>query len=336
MDDIDFLLVNALQRHPRISWSALEDVLDVDASTLSRRWGRLVAEGLAWTTCYSLTSRERSGMPASACAFIEVDCAAGRREDVIDAVAQHPGTLNVECTSGSHDLLLTVVLDTAASIDAYVAGALGQTPGVTGTRTHYARTIVKDGSSWQLDVLREDQRRQVDAIRGRLADVPDAPTATLQRVLEALRDDVRRPASAVATEVGRSVATVGRAIAQLMQADWVRTRIEFPHDRVGWDATTMLTFVVPPAQVASVAASIALLPQVRLCAEILGRANILLTLWLRDFAELDEVEARLFRAFPGLEVAGRQLIPRTAKRLGHVIGSDGRGAGFVPPPSLAP
>ncbi len=331
MDEMDFLLVNALQVYPRASWSALEGVLDIDATTLSRRWARLIAEGLAWTSCYALSSREWSTMPASACALVEVDCAAGCREDVLTATVSHPAALTVECCSGERDLLLTVVLDSTTAIDTYVADTLCRVPGVTAARTRYARSIVKDGSSWQLDVLRADQRRAIEALRGHASDVPDGPTGILSLVLEALRDDVRRPATAVAQDIGRAVTTVNRAIGQLMHAPWVRTRIEFPHDRVGWSATTVLSLAVPHLQVSSVAASIALLPQVRLCAVVLGRANLLVILWLRSFDELDDIEGRLFRAFPALEVADRWLVPRTAKRLGHVISPDGRRREFVPP-----
>ena len=48
MDDVDFALVNALQLSPRAGWAQLEAVLGVDASTLSRRWARLIESGLVW------------------------------------------------------------------------------------------------------------------------------------------------------------------------------------------------------------------------------------------------------------------------------------------------
>ena len=52
VDETDLSLVHALQINPRVTWTRLARILEVDASTLTRRWTRLTREGLAWFTCY--------------------------------------------------------------------------------------------------------------------------------------------------------------------------------------------------------------------------------------------------------------------------------------------
>jgi DNA-binding Lrp family transcriptional regulator len=215
-------------------------------------------------------------------------------------------------------------------VDDYVSNVLCRVPGVLAARTHYTRKLYKDGSSWSLDALRGRQRQQVEKLRGRLADAPQRPTPVLLETLDALMSDVRRPASSIATELGRSVASVSRAIHQLMHVEWVRTRVEVAHDRVGWDTTAVLWFSVPHARVTTVAAEIAKLPQVRLCAGVLGPANVMAIVWLRDFDELDQVETGLARAHPDVQIVDRWMIPRVAKRMGHLISPDGRRTGYVP------
>ncbi|MCK0520443.1 AsnC family protein [Williamsia sp. DF01-3] len=51
-DDIDDQIVHALQVAPRAPWGAVGDVLGISAATASRRWDRLVENGLAWIVTY--------------------------------------------------------------------------------------------------------------------------------------------------------------------------------------------------------------------------------------------------------------------------------------------
>ena len=48
--------------------------------------------------------------------------------------------------------------------------------------------------------------------------------------------------------------------------------------------------------------------------------------------KLDTIEEALVEKFPTVRVLDRWVVSRTPKRLGHVIGQDGRRSGFVPVP----
>jgi DNA-binding Lrp family transcriptional regulator len=324
---LDFQIIHALQIQPRVSWAALGTILNVDASTLSRRWNRLVADGLVWTTCQYREEYSRLGAPSVA--LVEVVCSPGRREEVIAEFVRMPRLVSVHCTSGSRDLYLTMwgtdVLDVACFVDEQVLTV----PGVVASQTHHVRRLFQNGSAWRLRSLDRDQVRALTDMLP-LPSGGQVPTAADLRILQALQADTRRPVSDVQREVGRSLASVSRAIDRLQAVDWARWRVDFAHQLLGWRASAMLWMSVRHSELDSVAAVCRLMPQVRLCASVTGVANLTASLWLREISDLDEIEGKLTTVFPNLQITDRWMVPRVAKRTGHILDRDGRKVEYVP------
>jgi DNA-binding Lrp family transcriptional regulator len=341
MDEVDFALVNALQLSPRASWSQLEAVLGIDASTLSRRWTRLVESGLVWSSCFAVSPDDpdrRDGRFDAAAhpltgvlALVEVDCVAGRRESVIGNIARTPSVLTIECTSGGPDLILTLSCPSVAEVDAYVATELAADPGVLSTRTHFTRTFFKEGTSWRPGVLSQRQVKALHALPATGIDAPAVPTRLHELVINGLAGDIRCSATSIADEIGKSVATVTRAIGQILHAPWARTRIDFAHNLVGYNASVMVWFSVPHHQLETVGAGLALMPETRMCCSVVNRANLVVVLWLRDLRELDAIETKIARAFPTTRTEDRWLLPRFPKRLAHTLTPTGHHATFITP-----
>ncbi|MFC4468616.1 hypothetical protein ACFPH6_29490 [Streptomyces xiangluensis] len=85
--------MNALQIHPRASWTLVGDVLGVNPVTAARRWRRLKEAGLAWVTAYPRLSDSRIVVSA----VVEVDTEPGAAQDVARALATErprPGGLD--------------------------------------------------------------------------------------------------------------------------------------------------------------------------------------------------------------------------------------------------
>jgi DNA-binding Lrp family transcriptional regulator len=338
LDELDHLLIDALQRAPRASWTALAPLLRTDPSTLSRRWSRMVAAGLAWTTCYVLPERmqlrsKRGEQLRSSTAVVEIRCAPGRRGEVAAALEDQAPVLNIECTTGSRDLSLTVASSSPSRIDGYVAEQIAVLPGVVSTSTSFLRRIFREGSEWTLDALRPDQRAAVDALPLRAAGVaPAGHDDLIDDVIRALQPDVRRSAAEVAHELGVSIALARRGIAGVARSDWVRMRADFAHDVVGWNASVHLWLSVPQDRMVEVAAHLARHRSLRLCASTLGRENFVATLWLRELIDLDDIEEGIRHRFPEVAVTDRWMVPRTVKRMGTVFDAEGRRARYVPVP----
>jgi DNA-binding Lrp family transcriptional regulator len=338
-DAIDFQLINAIQISPRISWAQLAGILQVDASTLSRRWQKMLDDRMLWTTCFYIEPKgpESAGLDSQGkelarprrTAIVEVMCQPGRREDVIREVSKHRQISAVHCTSGSRDLYLTLMAADLISLDRLVDDLGTSVPGIIGTRTHHVRTFFQEGSSYRVGALSPAQAR---AVRESLPVSPRraTPTQSYLDLIDALTDDVRRPASVVQQRLGKSLAAVSRGIDTLLAADWVRWRIDFANNLMGWEGSAMIWLSVNQSEMEKVAAALRLFPQLRMCASVTGGANLVASFWLRDLDELDDIEDKLTRVFSGIRIVDRWIVPRVAKRAGHIFDPDGRWQGFVP------
>lgn len=216
-------------------------------------------------------------------------------------------------------------------MDTYVAAELSAVPGVLATRTHFTRTFFKEGTSWRLGVLGQHQVRSLNALPATGIDAPAEPTRLHEQVITGLAGDIRRSATSIADEIGKSVATVTRAIGQILHAPWARTRIDFAHNVVGYNASVMLWFSVPHHQLETVGAGLALMPETRMCCSVINSANLAVVLWLRNLREFDAIETKIARAFPSAQIEDRWMLPRFAKRIGHILTPAGLHSEFVMP-----
>lgn len=235
---------------------------------------------------------------------------------------------SVHCTSGPRDLYIMISTDSLLSMDRYIDERIAVIPGIVATRTHYLRKIFFEGSSWRLKSL---SKEQVKALRDlRPSDPPKRRRPVHQAVVAALGADVRRTAADMRPELGRSLSVISRDIDEVLAADWVRWRVDFSHALLGWQAAAALWLDVQSSDLERVVGSLRLLDNVRLCASMTGDANLALFLWLRGLRELDEIESRLTSAFPDVLVKDRWIVPRIAKRAGHVLDLDSRHVRLVP------
>ncbi len=328
LSDLDFALVNALQLNPRLSWTQVGQFLDVSPSTALRHWTDLVERRLAWTACAVMPDVSRS--PISM-ALVEIRTTSGCRESVADVLIHTPWIINLEYTSGDRDLLLTVVLPTIVDIDRAVAETVTPMAGVIGTRTHIVRHLYQEGSVMNMNVL---PATTIDAIKRSRAQEVDIPFpgfgSDLARCVGALSRDARRPATELADELGLPVARVRRLVVELQRSRWCRFRTDFSNVHLGHEVFVYLTFNVRHDQLASIVASLALVPQIRLVVSLVGPANLVVAAWLPTLRDLDALELAIMRAFPMLTAIDRWLVPRSRKRLGHLIDPDGLHAGSVP------
>lgn len=324
-DVLDFQIINALQIHPRVSWAQLGKILAVDSSTISRRWNALLSERLAWMSCYDSGTM---GSTESVFALVEIRCVAGQRGEVIDALVRQPLIFSVNCTTGSRDLYVMLVTTSLFETDRYVDANISSIPGIVSTRTHYLRTVYHESSSWRLSVLQPSQISALEKLRPTAVNVDHRPA--YDAIIEALHADPRRPAAEVQAEVGRSISVVSRDIDAILAAKWVRWHVDFAQQLMGWAAAAVLWLDVNRPDHERVVASLSMLNQVRVCASVTGQANLYVLLWLRDLEELDDLEHKLTSAFPHVQIKDRWIIPRIAKRRGHILDDDSRHIRFVP------
>ncbi|MCX4984049.1 Lrp/AsnC family transcriptional regulator [Streptomyces sp. NBC_00572] len=326
LDELDLALVNALQMAPRAPWAQLARPLGVDAATLSRRWARLRDSGEAWITCHAAPSQVAYG----ALALIEVSCVPQAREALAGRLARHPQATSVELVAGSCDLLLTVATATKSLMTAYVL-ALGRDEAVTATRTHLVQHLHQDGSEWRMDSLSRDQRRD-------LAETEDSASRTAAATLSpedralllALAEDGRRSVASIAAESDRPESTVRRLLHSLLHGGRAVLRCDTAHLHAGWRSSATLWMSVPPAQLTTAGEELTRLRDTRMAASVSSEANLLSVAWLHALDDLARYEAQAAARIPSLRVLNRTVTLRWVKRMGRLLGDDGRSTGCVP------
>ncbi|MEV0170650.1 Lrp/AsnC family transcriptional regulator [Streptomyces sp. NPDC050803] len=328
LDELDYLLVTALQVAPRADWQTIGDVLGLDASTAARRWARLTRAGHAWI---SVHPRAHAHAP-SVVAFIEVDCSAGRLHEVAAEIAGDPHVFNLEHASGGRDLLVTAVFTDQAELARYVGFRLGALDGVAASRTQIATTLHTEGSRWRLDRLTEEQRRRL-APAATAGARPQGGRMLQGRDLElvqALSENPRQPAAQLAERTGLSPTTVRRRLDRLDAEHALVYRCEVARALSGWPVSVSLWAAVPQSQATRLAERISALREIRLCASLSGPYNLLLAAWLRSVDDIASFESQLVERFPELAVSDRALTLWQMKLGGHLLDPQGRHLRPVP------
>ncbi|WP_410610751.1 Lrp/AsnC family transcriptional regulator [Amycolatopsis sp. lyj-109] len=321
----DLKLADALQAAPRASWSTLGDALGLSAVTVARRWDALVERGDAWLTAYAGGEL----IEQLVLAFVTIDCEPGAAFSVAAALAADVHVATVEYVAGPGDLLAHVVAPSVRELGAHVAGRVAAVPGVTRLRTTLSPRIFTEGSRWRVRAISPGQREALAAKPARQR-APLRFDAADRALILALGADARASAATLAGSLGVGATTVRRRLDGLLGRGAIRVRCEIARSVSPAPVTVTLWLRVPPDKLETTARSLAMVPEVRMCAALTGAANLMLVLWLPSSHDVLAVEARLAAKLPWLEVVDRAVTLRSVKLMGRLLDFAGRGTGRVP------
>ncbi|MDO5498325.1 MAG: Lrp/AsnC family transcriptional regulator [Propionibacteriaceae bacterium] len=325
-DELDLQIAHLLQIDPRIPWVSAARILGVSASSLARRWARLTDEGLAWIATYP--SPAGSGLTA----FIDVQCAPGRAAELATGLCEHPTILSLDECTGQRNLLLTVIVPSQDRLSALLLDTLRTLPGVTDAQCSIVTTMHAEGSSWRVDALDPEQQRAAAAglqrPAGSTTGVPD------RDLLRLLATDGRMSVAALARELGRPTSTIHRELNQLRSHGHVSSRCDVAPELSGWSIEWSWFTNVPLGTKAALVDTLRQRPELRMCASVSGRANLVFSLRARHFDELAQSERLLAASHPTLVPAETMVHLRPRKRMGWLLTPDGRTTGHVIAPDF--
>jgi DNA-binding Lrp family transcriptional regulator len=327
LDELDRLLVTALQTSPRASWQQVGQVLAISASTVARRWDRLTGEGLVWPSCHPLRLPGTSFMKA----IIEVDCVAVRLPPVAVAIAEDPHVLTVNHVTGPHDLVVIAVFADQMSLGRYLRFRVGRLDGVRSVHAHIVTSLHTEGSRWRLDRLDAPHRAvlRTDSPATKPAD-GTGPDATDLTLMSALSANLRQSATDLARDTDLSTTSVRRRLVRLDAARIMACRFEVARYASGWTTAVNVWGVMPPEHTARIITQVTHLRETRFCGSLSGRDNLMFSAWLRSVDDLGSFEERLATRIPELTVTARNLVLWHAKLGTHLLDSEGRRIKTVP------
>ncbi|MER5204794.1 Lrp/AsnC family transcriptional regulator [Streptomyces sp. NPDC002825] len=329
LDDVDQALVHALQIAPRAGWNEIGAVLGLDAVTVARRWQRLTEAGAAWISCSPSPALASAGQ--GLLAFVEVDCAGGSLLTVAHSLAQLPHVTAVEHVSGDRDLLLTVMAPDLAALTHWMTRGIGAMPGVTASRTHLASTVYTEGSRWRLRALDRTQINRLTDTHTARTGAPVFPLTDLDHALvAALSMNGRATYRALADTCGASPDTVRRRVGRLFAAGMLHTRCEVARPLSEWPVTVIQWGRAAAGELERVSRAVTGAREVRLCAGVTGRNNILIVAWVKSLTDVQRFETRLTQRVPGLHITDRAVALWPLKLSGHLLDEHGYRTGGIP------
>ncbi|MEV6220493.1 Lrp/AsnC family transcriptional regulator [Nocardia fluminea] len=328
LDEIELQVVNALQLHPRAPWNLIASVLGVDPVTVARRWERLAGVGLVWISVYPGTPWDWDVVGAN----IYVRCTAGKAGAVAETLLDDHRVATIEHITGDGDLSLTVFTPNLAELSSFVLTSLGAIPGVRDCRTHVMTAVYTEGSRWRLRALSSAQADRILASRPPPQPKPSGPLGAVdQRLYAALELDGRAGFTELGERVGISASTARRRLNSLLGGGRIVMRCEVAQPVSGWPISASLWCRVRPADLDRVATQLARLPETRSCASVTGgRANLLLSVWLRSAADIHRLEAALADQVDDLQILDVALSLQHVKRMGRLLDGKGRAVGVIP------
>jgi len=321
---LDLALTEALQISPRASWSQIGRVVSVDPVTASRHFEALRRSGRAWITCYP-------ALATTVVALVEIECEAGRADEVGLILASDPHAVTVEHVAGGRDIFLTVVTGSFSDLSRYLLDRLRHLPGIRASRSHPVTRSFTEGSAWRAGSLGPRQHQQLAAFCERDEAGGSLRVADLRRVSLALGADGRISATDLASLLGVSVNTARRRLAQTLGTKQLSLRCDVARACSAWPVSVIVWARVPSPALRGAGERVASLRETRMCfATASGPHNLVFALWVASLSKIQRVEEWLSREIPDLSILDHAVVLRATKLMGNILDASGRRVGLVP------
>ena len=327
--ETDLAIIHALQVNPRAPWRTVGGVLGLSGETVARRWDVLHSAGHAWIAPVPGPGFLAAGWSA----FVYLRTAPSEQPSVVEQLCKDASFGTVSRTTGPYDLFADCFAATHSELMEQLTGPFADIPGLMGREVLLVTKIYRQASEWRSDALAQGQASAQSPQDGGTADgtgfFPDALDAELVR---ALAHDGRAGWADLAGRCDVSPQTARRRVERLLASGHLSLRCDTAPDVHPGHHEVTLLFEIPPDRLDAVGRHCASMPSCRVSAQVLGSGNLLVTLWIRDYLDVQRLEAELVRAAPGTRAVSRHAVLRTDKRMGRLLAADGRAAGVVPLP----
>lgn len=327
-DEADLQLINLLQISPRITWARAGEILGLSGPTVAHRWQRLSAAGLAWITTHPNVERHFS-------ALVEIDCRTKYLPAVIQELCAHPLIVSVDETTGTRDLLATIISPTMSELTRLIIDWIGGLEGVYGTRSSLITDVISGTDAWRMNML---SRRQA---RAAMTTDPVERSSTQRSALDlalsaALARDGRASVATLARELNVPATTVNRHLHSLVASRQLIMRCDVAPELAGWQLECTWMTTVALSHKPRVVELLRGQPTLRSSLWLTGAHNLVLNFRVVDIASFSTIESVIATTLPGLSIAETIIHLRSHKSMGWLLDAQGRTSGEVVVPDFGP
>jgi DNA-binding Lrp family transcriptional regulator len=176
-------------------------------------------------------------------------------------------------------------------------------------------------------------RPAVPLPHGRAA--PASPARPLDdsdwNIAAALSANGRATIAELAAAAGVSASTAHRRLNRLLTASTgLRLRCDLARAISGWPVSAWLFLRCPAAHRAATGRALGRLPEVRAVFSTAWPYNLIVALWLRSLADLENLETQLATKARHTEIVDRSVVIRPVKLMGRLLDPAGYATGAIP------
>lgn len=305
LDERDGRLIAALQCDGRVPAERVAQVLGVPTRVVQRRWAELLATGVVRVVATPPRPSVDGVM------LVRIRILRGKVEAVSQALARRRDVPLVEL-SASGDQVIAVVLPGADHPGSLLFEQLPTSGAVISVDAQTVIHVFSDAADWTADYLSPQERGALTpaaARDGHATSVDDVDVA----IAGALAADGRRPAAAVAREIGQPESTVRRRLAGLLESGQLITQVIIDPKLLGLPVDADLRMQVPPGRLDETGRALAGHPAVHGAMVTTGPANLTVAVWLRSLGHLYQFITRDLARL-GVSNVDTLLIGRSVKR----------------------
>lgn len=325
LNETDLAIINALEVRPRIEFTELAGVLGMSPATVARRWDALVASGQAWVTISPGPRHHEIGWSA----FLSIEADVGEQNRLAESLCAEPSFASVLLMSGENQFLVDCFASSVDESMRLLTEVFPRLPGIVRRRIDPITKMYRLGSQWRSGALEAPVRRALESDAPRVAGVR-IPDAVDSRLLAALAVDGRAGWQSIAEAAGVSAQTAKRRITGLLETGFMTFRCDTATMERSGLQEVIVGWSIPIDSIDEVGAAVAADPMCRVSSQVLAGANFTATLWVRDYGQVQDHEAQVLRVSPRAIVVERNAALRPYKRMGQILGADGRREGTVP------
>ncbi|WP_261166494.1 Lrp/AsnC family transcriptional regulator [Microbacterium sp. Marseille-Q6965] len=320
LDRGDIALVAALQRAPRASLTALADVLGASASTISRRYARLVSERLLHVSVsvpWSLTSPRHPSV-------VWLRCRPGTSTRVAEAVAALPGVQSVFQVAGVADLHVTMHPG-AGGLPSVLLEDIPAIDGVASTSTCLVLGTASRAGDWSVTGVLDAEQDAALRRLGAVGEERSGPIRPAEReLIRLLVADGRLGVNDAAHRLGVTRATASRMIAAVVDSGCVRPRVDIEPALLGYPLGLFASIRSHPAEVEATLARLSRHPSVRFTALTTGHASLLVQAVARDESDARAFLTTELGSYEGIQSVSVSTLLRTVRRNWRTVDREGR------------
>jgi DNA-binding Lrp family transcriptional regulator len=294
LDELDRAIVACLQVNGRATWQQIAGVVGASESTVSRRANRLLREHVVSVSAVPDPSRCGLGTPV----LMQVECAVGATSAVAGVLAMRSDVRFLALLTGSHDLVLEVIVGSRAHLADVLVDQLRSIPGITHTSTETVVRNFKTSYDWSRRLLGDDlsalERPPVNPGARVSLDATDL------QMVQILAADGRTSMSEVAGRVGIGEAAARRRVDALTSAGalWFATFAD--PQAMGFQTEMFLWLGVDFSRLEEVASQLSRRPEVRYVSATAGYSDLACELVLRDLDDLYRFNTEVLGSLPGI------------------------------------